>query len=272
VRRRRLTGALALLVLIAVSAGALALVDHAPSGAAAPARLDPPEPPPRVAGPAAEHPAQPATPDEAEAPTPAEERLAERRRLEREIDWKRSTPAGTPNAGHLIDGVKLPHEGVHFFTWDPVRWTSPNPPARRFGTDRLVRTILEVAREHRRANPGAPRVAVGDLSRPQGGSFDATHGIVGEFGPGRGTLGHVSHQNGLDVDIYYPRRDRRERGPTRLEQVDLELAQDLVDRFVAAGAQHVFIGPDTPLAGPPGVVQVQPRHNDHIHVRLPPAG
>ena len=131
--------------------------------------------------------------------------------------------------------------------------------------------ILDVAREHRLSNSTAPRLAVGDLSRPRGGSFDATYGIVGEFGPGRGTLGHVSHQNGLDVDVYYPRRDRRERAPRSLGQIDRKLSQDLVDRFVAAGAQLVFVGPRTALSGPPGVVQPLARHDDHMHVRLPPA-
>ena len=153
----------------------------------------------------------------------------------------------------------------------PVEWSSPNPAARRHGTDRLIRTILRVAEDHRRANPGAPRVAVGDLSLADGGSFDARHGVLGEFG-GHGTLGHVSHQNGLDVDIYYPRQDHLEHGPASVESIDRRLAQDLVDRFVAAGAEFVFVGPNTGLTGPPGVVQEAARHDDHLHVRLPAAG
>jgi hypothetical protein len=74
-----------------------------------------------------------------------------------------------------------------------------------------------------------------------------------------GGLGHASHQNGLDADVYYPRRDRRERAPRR------------VDRFVAAGAQIVFVGPSTGIHGPAGVVQVLVCPDDHPHVRLPPA-
>jgi len=185
--------------------------------------------------------------------------------------WRRSRALGTPNAGRLEAGVRLPAEGTHFVTWDPVGWTRPNRPDRRHGTDRLLRIVLAVARAHRAAHPGAPRVVVGDLSRPHGGDFGARHGVLGEFG-GPGTLGHVSHQNGLDVDVYYPRRDRRERGPDRLADVDRRLAQDLVDRFVAAGAQFVFVGPRLGLRGPPAVVQPLERHDDHLHVRLPPAG
>jgi protein MpaA len=102
-------------------------------------------------------------------------------------------------------------------------------------------------------------VGIGDLSRPGGG----------DFGPRYGYPGHVSHQNGLDVDVYYPRLDRAERAPKRVGQIDLGLAQELVDRFVAAGATKVFLGPRTPLTGPVGVVAPLPRHDNHLHVRLP---
>jgi len=177
---------------------------------------------------------------------------------------------GLATGGGLIDGVQLPAEGMNFFTWDPVRWTTPNDPARRYGTDRLIRMILDIAEDHAAANPGAPRMAIGDLSRRDGGSFDGRYGILQEFGVGGGTLGHHSHQNGLDVDIYYPRRDRSERGPSSLDDIDLDLAQDLVNRFVTAGAEMVFVGPHTGLTGAPGIVRPLARHDDHLHVRLPP--
>lgn len=177
------------------------------------------------------------------------------------VRWRRSRALGEPFAGRLVGGVRLPYAGRHFFTWDPIHRTRPNRHWRRWGTRRLVRVILRVAREHRAAHPDAPRLTIGDLSRPRGG----------DFGPRFGNLGHVSHQNGLDVDVYYPRLDRREVAPRRVDQVDMELAQDLVDRFVAAGARHVFVGPSTPLTGPPRRVQKLVHHDDHLHVRIPPA-
>jgi len=66
-----------------------------------------------------------------------------------------------------------------------------------------------------------------------------------------------------------PRSAPSERGPDTLCPLDRGLAQDLVDRFVAAGAELVLVGSQTGLTGPPGVVKVEPRHNDHMHVRLP---
>ena len=174
------------------------------------------------------------------------------------VHWQRSRALGLPWAGRLVRGVRLPPEGRHFFTWDPVLRRSPNRSWRRFGTDRLVRTVLRVVDAYARANPDAPRVAIGDLSRPRGG----------DFGRRFGGLGHVSHQNGLDVDVYYPRRDGKERAPVRVDQIDRRLAQDLVNRFVAAGAVDVFVGPHTGLTGPLRIVYVLAHHDNHLHVRL----
>ena len=171
----------------------------------------------------------------------------------------RSRSLGLPWAGSLAAGVRLEAQGDHHFTWDSVRKRSPSREWRRHGNARLVRTALAVFAEYAAAHPGAARVGVGDLSRPHGGDFSARYGGIG----------HASHQNGLDADVYYPRRDRLERPPRVPSQIDRPLAQDLVDRFVAAGAAKVFIGPNTGLRGPPAVVEVLPAHHDnHLHVRL----
>jgi hypothetical protein len=121
------------------------------------------------------------------------------------IKWRASTPLGSPSAGRLLGAVRLPAEGEHFATWDPVLKRSPNRWWRRNGTDGLVRVLLRVTSRFAAAHPDAPRVLVGDLSRPRGGDFGR------RFGP----LGHVSHENGLDADVYFPRRDRSERAASR---------------------------------------------------------
>jgi murein endopeptidase len=174
------------------------------------------------------------------------------------IEWRQSEAVGLPEAGRLVRGVRLPDEGAHYFTWDPILKRQPNRGWRRWGTDGLVRTTLGVFREFARAHPGAPRIGVGDLSRPHGG----------DFGPRYGYPGHASHQNGLDVDVYYPLRSGAERAPLSVDEVNLRLSQDLVDRFVDAGAVKVFVGPSTGLTGPPGIVQAIPYHDNHLHVRV----
>lgn len=187
--------------------------------------------------------------------TDAEEEVA---RTETPVIWKTSRAVGKAFAGRLVNGVELPASGRDYFTWDPILKRSPNRAWRRHGTDDLVRVILSVVGEYRAANPGAPRVAIGDLSRPKGGVFDRRFG----------GLGHASHQNGLDVDVYYPRIDGAERRPFRPDLVDQELAQDLVDRFVDAGAEYVFVGPRLSLTGPRKIVSKLVYHDDHLHFRL----
>jgi murein endopeptidase len=176
------------------------------------------------------------------------------------IRWRRSLAVGEPANGRLVRGVQLPARGRLFRTWDPVLKRSPNRPWRRWGTDRLLRTILRAARSYHAANPAAPPILVGDLSRPHGG----------DFGPQYGSIGHTTHQSGLDVDVYYPRLDGRNRAARRVDQVDLRLAQSLVDHFLRAGVETILVGPGTGLTGPAGRVKVLTNHDDHLHARIGP--
>ncbi len=108
------------------------------------------------------------------------------------IEWRDSVALGTPEAGALEHGVRVPAEGDYFFTWDPVLHRQPNRDWRRWGTDDLVRTTLRVLREFHRAHPDAPRVGIGDLGLRHGGYFGPEVG---------GGIGHFSHQNGRDIDL-----------------------------------------------------------------------
>jgi hypothetical protein len=171
----------------------------------------------------------------------------------------RSLAVGRPNDGRLVDGVELPAGNTDYFTWDFPFGTSPSRPWRRWATDRLVTFLPAFIKAFRARHPGAPRIGIADLSLPRGGPFGGQYG----------SLGHVSHQNGLDVDVLYPRTDRAEAAPGRPSDVDRGLAQALVDTFVAAGVQFVFVGQHLGLRGPPAVVQAIPHHDDHMHVRIP---
>lgn len=169
------------------------------------------------------------------------------------IRWHKSRALGSPAAGRLVRGVQLPPGGPTFFTWDPLLHRRPDRAWRRWGTDELVRLVLRVVGAYAAGHPDAPRVGIGDLSKPRGGWF----------GPR-----HASHQNGLDVDVYYPLLDGRERPPRSVRQIDLRLSQALVDLFVRAGAERIFVGPNTGLRGPAAVVQVLAGHDNHLHVRI----
>lgn len=178
------------------------------------------------------------------------------------IGWLDSKPLGKPfRRGRLRNGVQLPAEGDDFFTWDFPYAIAPNRGWRRWGADGTIRIALQVLCDFRLAHPGAPRIGVADISRPRGGVFGERYG----------GLGHASHQNGLDLDVLYPRLDRYEIAATRPSQIDRALSQDLVSRFVAAGAEYVFVGLGTRLVGPKGIVARIGHHDDHMHVRFPRA-
>ena len=173
-----------------------------------------------------------------------------------------SRAVGLPWSGRLVHGRQLPAQGTGYLTWDPILKRVGNRGWRRWGTGRLLATLRRVLAAYARRHPDAPPVLVGDLSRPRGG----------DFGPRFGGIGHASHQNGLDADVYYPRADRRLRRARRPAQVDRAAAQELVDAFVREGAQYVFVGPSLDLRGPRGVVQALVYHDDHLHLRLRGSG
>ena len=175
-----------------------------------------------------------------------------------------SQALGTPNRGRLARGVQFPAQSGVAFTWDFPLGVSPNRPWRRWGTEKLVLTLDCVLAQAQLADPFGQRTGVADLSRPHGG----------RFGPKYGGQGHSSHQNGLDADVLYPRRDDCECAPERVGQIDIARSQALVDAFVAAGARYVFVSPALwrrgLLRGPRAVVRPLIYHDDHLHVRLRP--
>jgi len=184
----------------------------------------------------------------------AQRPLRGRAALYPQVRWTIATSHGLPYAGYLTDGTQFPIEGRDWVTWDPVTDSVPNLPRRLYGNEHVIRSLLDVIASYRTANPNAPRVLIGDISFRGGGPMDE----------------HRSHQNGLDVDVYYPREDGRLRAPTSTDQIDRRLAQDLLDRFLRVGVEMVFVGYHTGLTGPGGVVVPYPSHENHMHVRFRP--
>ena len=172
------------------------------------------------------------------------------------IAWRHATSVGLPYRGRLVHGTQLPVRGPDWVTWNPITDRGPNLPKRLYGNEHTIRAILSVIHAYRAKHPHAARVVIGDISHEHGGPMDD----------------HASHQNGRDVDVYFPRVDRRLRAPTASGQIDHRLAQDLLDRFLAAGAQMIFVSDSTGLHGPANVVTPWPGHDYHMHVRFPPRG
>ena len=189
-------------------------------------------------------------------PVPKPAHVRRKPRVVPTIAWHHATSVGLPYAGSLVHGTQLPLHGPDWVTWNPITDSGPNLPKRLYGNEHTIRAILSVTHAYRAKHPHAPRVVIGDISRVGGGPMDD----------------HASHQNGLDVDVYLPRRDHKLLAPTSVSQINHRLAQDLLDRFLAAGAQVIFVGYSNGLHGPAGVVVPWPGHEYHMHVRFPPPG
>ena len=159
------------------------------------------------------------------------------------VDWRQSTALGTPGAGSLEHGVRFPAAGHHFFTWDPILHRQPDRDWRRWGTDDLVRTTLRVLREFARRHPHAPRIGVGDLGLRHGGYFGPEVG---------GGIGHATHQNGLDVDVYYPRRIAASGRRSPSTRSTCGCPRRCVDLFVDAGRADDLRRPEPAAQRPAG--------------------
>lgn len=97
-----------------------------------------------------------------------------------------STSQGFYSRGTLVQGVPVPQQGPNHRLLLPARCLRP-ARAHFYGHSNTVAAVLDVAAEMRRRQPQAPKLAIGDLSSSVGGSIP----------------GHLSHQNGLDVDVFF---------------------------------------------------------------------
>ena len=121
----------------------------------------------------------------------------------KELFGRRTTPAQMPakpigfySRGCLAGATMLPIDGE---AWQVMR-LSRN---RNWGHPELVSFLMQIAREARQQNIW-PGLLVGDMSQPRGGPM---------------ITGHVSHQIGLDADVWFtPMPERR---LTRLEREDM---------------------------------------------------
>ena len=159
-----------------------------------------------------------------------------------------SRSIGSPGAGRLEHGVLFPATGLDHFAWNFREQRIGGSDRTRWGDCRVVRAVLRGLAAYRRRNPDAPPVAVGDLSLRHGGEID----------------GHSTHENGRQIDLYFPRGDRRLREPRTVAQVDLRLTRELVRAILDAGADSVLIGPSIEIRAAAGVVR-WPHHDDHLH-------
>lgn len=180
---------------------------------------------------------------------------------------------GEYSGGCLQGAQALPLNGVGYQVMRPER-------RRFFGHPNLLHFISQLGRDYKQAGHGV--LLIGDLSQPRGGK---TKG------------GHASHQNGLDVDIWYWHPPgARERRLSSEERAQLSARSILNGKAGTIRAQHaaavthalrttaedpeverVFVNPiiKRKLCQDAGeqrewLRKIRPwyGHDDHFHVRL----
>jgi murein endopeptidase len=166
----------------------------------------------------------------------------------------RSRATGRASSGRLTCGKLLPAWTSLWVTQNPTNGASPNAANRRWGTDEILATIETVTLAYWRRFPDAPRIVIGDISRRYGGRFPI----------------HSSHQQGIDVDVWYPRRaGGRSRTPRGPGDIDRRRSQWLVERFAAERAEVVYVGTQTGLRrSRRNIKYLAYGHDTHFHVRL----
>jgi penicillin-insensitive murein endopeptidase len=177
------------------------------------------------------------------------------------------TPIGFYSAGCLQGAQALPRDGDGYAVMRPSR-------RRFYGHPSLVNYLTELAA--RTQNDNRRLLLIGDLGLPRGGPM---------------LMGHASHQNGLDADIWFMTRTNR---PTAAERESL-MAPSFVSgrkslrstwgpaqaRLLVAAADHadvnrIFVSPPIKrymcrnFSTAPWLYRLRAwwGHEDHFHVRL----
>jgi penicillin-insensitive murein endopeptidase len=175
---------------------------------------------------------------------------------------------GGSAAGCIAGAERLPAEGPH---WQAVR-VSRN---RHWGHPALLEAIAGLAERARAAGLGA--LWVGDMGQPRGGPMP---------------WGHASHQNGLDVDIWFDIAPKPPSRAAEREQIEVPslVSGEAVDparwqpghatliRLAALtpGADRVLVNPAIKrelcrmAGGAEWLRRVRPwwGHDQHLHLRL----
>ncbi len=207
-------------------------------------------------------------------------RIGQRLKLWKDGPQERSETVGKPQQGALKKAEQLP-AGPGYYR---------RRPGRAWGANETITLLLEVIRTTRAKHPGLHDLAIGDISRKDGGPIQ----------------GHSSHQSGRDVDIglyfhTYPSpppkgfvSERHPRHKLHVEATWALLVANTGTNKDTSKAEYVFLDHGVqrriyewavahgkpkkllswmfqypaPASRPTGVVRHEPRHADHLHIRF----
>lgn len=135
---------------------------------------------------------------------------------------KPTRSVGAPNRGHLLSGIPMP-EGDH--------WRLREHRPRAYGSRTTIAALLEALHAYGAADPDAPPLRIGEISRRNGGRIAP----------------HVSHRSGRDVDIGYvmksnPDENERFWRMATGKNIDAPRTWAMISALIATGkVQQIFI-------------------------------
>ena len=152
-----------------------------------------------------------------------------------------STPPSSGSTPSRKGYIQLSNSGPGYYGYYAAN--------RRWGTPTMIYGIQRVARRFITANPGAPRLGVGDISFMNGGPIS----------------GHASHQKGVDADFRPIRNDGVEGRATIHQSVySRSLNQKVFDLFKEElRIRYIFFNDRNTRHTTPW-----PNHDNHFHVRI----
>ncbi|MEQ1878761.1 MAG: penicillin-insensitive murein endopeptidase [Bdellovibrionia bacterium] len=210
-----------------------------------------------------------------ERPTPPLERPVEEGEDTDTTQGAEEQAIGFYSKGKMTGSNEMPMAGYGFLKIQ-------RPRMRHYATFDLIYVIDHVSKIVRDAYPRGERLQIGDVANKNGGQCAS----------------HASHQNGLDADIVYFRRDNREMNPDVnatfdedfvkdgkvTENFDLERNWALFTAFVRTGrVKRMFVdvaikkaacayakslGLDDEKIEILRRLRLEPLHDDHVHVRI----
>jgi LysM repeat protein len=125
-----------------------------------------------------------------------------------------------PMPGRLASGRKLPDSDAYEI----------KRPHNAWGTKRTIKLVGQAIASYERKAKGGPKLRIGDLSREHGGKLE----------------GHLSHQEGIDIDIGLVLRgkaaSRMHFSGATAETIDVERTWLLVESFLDTGeVRYIFL-------------------------------
>jgi peptidoglycan hydrolase-like protein with peptidoglycan-binding domain len=153
------------------------------------------------------------------------------------------TPAPTPTGSNAAVDTPLPRSAPGMY--------SHGITSRQYGVRQTIQALLSIGRRWAAAHPNGPEIGVGDISFQGGGVMKP----------------HVSHQKGIDADIWLMRNDGVKALTTyKSPSYSQTLTQQLVDMIRTNDVLKVqfILNNDPQIQG----VKPWPGHDNHLHVRF----